>query len=384
MTEKTISELNTSRPDDYDDIVNLVRSSCGDKVVLPGVLVSEILSNLPVKSLIRFQTVCKPWNRFIFSPAFINKHLHRKNPQLGGYSKFCDKEFYSHKDEFVFPAVVDFIVGACNGIICIKTSHIEKSLILFNPATREFSFLAKDECDGTIFGFCYIYKTQEYQVIAFKEKRHVNNIDIKILTMGKTKSLREVRDVVLPGRITDSRQATSGTTMVWLGVDHEEVNDIVICYDAIEERFSRIDVPPYDSPPHLWTRSLRVLKESVIMFVYSNYEANTSFDIWTLIIDEGSKDKHWMKYRTIGPLKTGGIMWPIEVCWYEKWILCRKDGNDQEDLKYRSNDLFYYDLETDQVEDYNKLTDPPIQEFVNYVESLVSIKSLVQSVDTNY
>ncbi|EYU29846.1 hypothetical protein MIMGU_mgv1a024385mg, partial [Erythranthe guttata] len=38
-------------------------------------LVSEILSHLPVQSLLRFKTECKSWNTIISSPIFVESHL---------------------------------------------------------------------------------------------------------------------------------------------------------------------------------------------------------------------------------------------------------------------------------------------------------------------
>ncbi|MFQ6647093.1 hypothetical protein Gotur_020536 [Gossypium turneri] len=43
---------------------------------VPAALVMEILSKLPVKSLTRFNCVCKYWCSFFRTPHFISKHYH--------------------------------------------------------------------------------------------------------------------------------------------------------------------------------------------------------------------------------------------------------------------------------------------------------------------
>ena len=46
---------------------------------LPDEIVLDILSKLPVKSLLRFRCVCKPWYSSIANPKFISTHLLNHN-----------------------------------------------------------------------------------------------------------------------------------------------------------------------------------------------------------------------------------------------------------------------------------------------------------------
>jgi hypothetical protein len=50
---------------------------------LPKDLSMEILSRLPVKSLMRFKCISKSWCALITNPNFITKHLTSLNPQRG-------------------------------------------------------------------------------------------------------------------------------------------------------------------------------------------------------------------------------------------------------------------------------------------------------------
>jgi hypothetical protein len=45
--------------------------------VLPNDLIAEILSFLPVKYLVRFRSVCKPWKTLIYDHNFVKLHLNR-------------------------------------------------------------------------------------------------------------------------------------------------------------------------------------------------------------------------------------------------------------------------------------------------------------------
>lgn len=94
--------------------------------------------------------------------------------------------------------------------------------------------------------------------------------------------------------------------------------------------------------------------------------------MYILAYEDGSKDKSWIKYRTVGLSKTCTIMHPIHVCQDDRWILCSKLSDDFGEFK-KSNNLFYYNLETDQVEDYKETdAEVAILQFVNYVQSLIS------------
>ncbi|KAK4487388.1 hypothetical protein RD792_005988 [Penstemon davidsonii] len=46
---------------------------------LPEDLIIEILLRLPVKSLLRFRTVCKQWHVIIKSSSFIRRHAHHES-----------------------------------------------------------------------------------------------------------------------------------------------------------------------------------------------------------------------------------------------------------------------------------------------------------------
>ncbi|XP_054789767.1 putative F-box protein At3g16820 [Prosopis cineraria] len=57
----------------------------GDAPSLPEDIIRNILKRLPVKSLMRFQCVCKHWRNLFKSPSFIVDHLHHstlQNPYL--------------------------------------------------------------------------------------------------------------------------------------------------------------------------------------------------------------------------------------------------------------------------------------------------------------
>ncbi|XP_058216590.1 putative F-box protein At2g16220 [Rhododendron vialii] len=127
----------------------------------------EILSRLPVKSLLRFQSVCKTWYALIKTPSFIAQHditqstldstsllVITYNGKTQTFAMSLVNEGFSNGPvnlDFPFlnrrnylPIGIhnrgDFLSvgGICNGLAYISLSHVGYPLILCNPSTRKF------------------------------------------------------------------------------------------------------------------------------------------------------------------------------------------------------------------------------------------------------
>ncbi|XP_058217044.1 F-box/kelch-repeat protein At3g06240-like [Rhododendron vialii] len=172
---------------------------------LPLEITTEILSRLPVKSLLRFKSVCKTWYDLIKTPDFISKHL-QTHSTINSTSLLVTKynrKTQEHAMSLVFndgfhsngPISLDFpflnrmpslrsceysrgdyfyIGGICNGLVCISLSPFGYPLILCNPATRQFQEIPNSEwkwLDDHVeiiqvsFGFGYHPGGNDYKLI---------------------------------------------------------------------------------------------------------------------------------------------------------------------------------------------------------------------------
>ncbi|KAL2227812.1 F-box/kelch-repeat protein At3g23880-like [Sesamum indicum] len=125
--------------------------------LLPEEIVEEILSRLPVKSLLKFRCVSRSWYSLIGSKEFIKAHLEKstKNTNFTHHRLVLNLFLPNHTlrhcslnsllnepvtDAFVFddpmynPDYSIRIVGCCNGVICILIDR--KRFFLWNPSTR--------------------------------------------------------------------------------------------------------------------------------------------------------------------------------------------------------------------------------------------------------
>ena len=131
-------------------------------VVLPDELIEQVLSFLPVKSLLQLRCVCKWWKTLISNSTFVK--LHHKRSARNKITAVLDQSDLSivcvpvhclfknasitltgepylqlnDDDEFLYH------VGSYNGLLClvgyfVHDEFVEISLYLWNPATRTLS-----------------------------------------------------------------------------------------------------------------------------------------------------------------------------------------------------------------------------------------------------
>ncbi|EOY06277.1 F-box family protein, putative [Theobroma cacao] len=124
---------------------------------VPQDILDQILSRLPVKSLLRFKSVSKSWRCFISSPPFTGNHLRRASSLDPGITAL--KILISKPDGFRFvdcepshfPAAVRLrfppkvtpdisdhvqLFGSCHGLVCLGVGN-PRHLVLWNPSTGD-------------------------------------------------------------------------------------------------------------------------------------------------------------------------------------------------------------------------------------------------------
>ncbi|XP_058739614.1 F-box/kelch-repeat protein At3g23880-like [Vicia villosa] len=132
--------------------------------ILPPDLITEILSWLPVKILVRLRCVCKQWKSLIFDPTFAKLHLERSPKHThtlltllhnGTGTRFPTLDHSVHRPlEHPFSTVSEdeglrvtnhesyHAIGSANGLVCLidtkyQDEYIEEICSLFwNPTLR--------------------------------------------------------------------------------------------------------------------------------------------------------------------------------------------------------------------------------------------------------
>ncbi|XP_057810366.1 F-box/kelch-repeat protein At3g23880-like isoform X2 [Salvia miltiorrhiza] len=161
------------------------------EIVLPNEVIIEILTWLPVKSLLKFKCVCRSWRALISSQRFIKAHLHNSKlaPNLAhdmlafacrpGNFRQCSVNSMLYESvsqvsdlSYPFELVENYrVMGTCNGLLLVRLNYTE--VILWNPSTRTCKKLphfgvelAEDDLLGD-FGLGYDKSKDDYKVVGF-------------------------------------------------------------------------------------------------------------------------------------------------------------------------------------------------------------------------
>ncbi|CAI9784455.1 unnamed protein product [Fraxinus pennsylvanica] len=135
---------------------------------LPEEITIEILSRLPVKSLLRFKCVCKTWFSIIQDPKFIDMHMYRAP---------CTVEYRSSNDtEFTF-------VRYRQGLV-LERKNSTKAYRLRNPATKQILDLPRPRDQSGIYtNMCYIPTTNDLKVVYIHYSKDEGNRKVLVYTV---------------------------------------------------------------------------------------------------------------------------------------------------------------------------------------------------------
>ncbi|KAL3642407.1 hypothetical protein CASFOL_013222 [Castilleja foliolosa] len=227
--------------------------------VLPEELMLCIFTRLPVKTIVRFKSVCKPWFHLFSTPEF--KKLHQA--QFSGYPE--DQSFIIHifnhwssepKDQFYIfnieygkkkPTILDHpfahaqkpcleTVGCCNGLVCIRRGQ---DVVLWNPATKMYKTVPLKDCGPNRFvslGFGYDSRKADFKVVMVDTKLksveiYSVNLDswITINFASQFSWFKSTNDFIVNGN------------PYWIGRFDEE--EVLVYFDVLELVFKIVPVP---------------------------------------------------------------------------------------------------------------------------------------------
>ncbi|XP_059633653.1 F-box/kelch-repeat protein At3g06240-like [Cornus florida] len=180
---------------------------------LPAEIQMNILSCLPVKSLLRFRCVSKQFRSLISDPYFVKFHLNRsllsKNyqkvflssfpPQSIDYESFLDN--HNNKNALVELDCPSYsyvsVIGSCNGLICYVDHRVygQSKVIIYNPSTRVSKELPKPPNPLSViiayYGFGFDSSDNDYKVVLAMEETEVfsemiieGQTDLKFYMLG--------------------------------------------------------------------------------------------------------------------------------------------------------------------------------------------------------
>ncbi|XP_058182236.1 F-box protein CPR1-like [Rhododendron vialii] len=234
---------------------------------IPDELVLDILSRLPVKSLLRFKSICKSWLSMISHPQFIRTHLHRstqsphcprlllktnrsplsfvsidfRTPNRESESLQCPWE---NSDSFIQP------LCSCDGLILLSLhdghfvgTKSGRSFVLWNPSDRSHKIIS---CPYelpfcALYGLCYDSTAHDYKVFIVSQESETS--------VAIYSSRNNSWNLVMDNRYylyASEHQAIVNGAVHWVMCSREFDSWVIVYFDLVEEKFK--EVPP----PSLW------------------------------------------------------------------------------------------------------------------------------------
>lgn len=169
---------------------------------LPFNIVIDILTRLPLKSLLQFASVCKSW-RTLFSTREIAAHFNQVSDKTYKLMRNADDWWNdSPIGRFKIPIELQslefMLLEPVNGILCIigpVFSHVTY-VYLWNPLTNEFKHLPRPMVQmGYVavgFGFGFVPNNNDYKVVRVIQHERKCDLRVEIYSLNRN-SWRRVR-----------------------------------------------------------------------------------------------------------------------------------------------------------------------------------------------
>ncbi|XP_043714784.1 F-box protein At3g07870-like [Telopea speciosissima] len=193
----------------------------------------NVLSWLPVKTLLRFKGVCKQWRNLISDdPYFIHLHSQQsksKQPLLlfssipadsrgSNFLKSMDREKNPiSRFEVKFENSFTNLLPTRFDLVCIKDDQI---VHICNPSTHEYITLPKSHVhhDYSVVGFGYVQSTDEYKVVRLISPDYSIIEEGSIVEVSSFKTKCQVFTLGMERRGSSSCSSSTSSSWAWRDV----------------------------------------------------------------------------------------------------------------------------------------------------------------------
>ncbi|XP_016454950.1 F-box/kelch-repeat protein At3g23880-like [Nicotiana tabacum] len=280
---------------------------------IPIELITEILSRLPVKSLLRFRCVSKSWLCLISSPEFAYTHLNiaansKEYTQHSVILKSCPPDFKLKNcslSSLLYDSVTEAfdlgypmkkpwgyvrIVGSVNGLVCLVIER--KYFLLWNPSIRKFKKLP-DPRGGyyIMYGFGYDELHDDYKVVVISDRLSYNGLDhvgVRIYSL-KSNSWRNIRER-WSGKLPSMWGAFLNGKLHWTALTRSGIFYI----DLADEKWGKMKQPCFGKGDFDIWLCMGVLGSDLSLFCNI---PKTRAEMW--VMKEYGVEESWTKMFTV-------------------------------------------------------------------------------------
>jgi F-box interacting protein len=375
--------------------------------VLPQEILTEILSRLPVQSLLRFRSTSKSLKSIIDSHNFTNLHLKNSlNRSLilrnksDIYQLQIDDDDFSNLTTTAAPLKHPFsrnsnkitLIGSCNGLLAISNGVIfcrhpndANEITIWNPNTRKHRIIpflslpitprspSDSTCSLCFHGFGFDPVTADYKLlrISWLVSPHNNFYDSHVRLFSlKTNSWK-----IIPTMPYSLYYVYS----MWVFVENsihlimtkklDRLHPLIVAFDLTLEIFNEVPLPAEIGGEEVNSNGSFQMTVAVLggcLCMIMNYET-TKIDVWVMK-QYGSRDS-WCKLFTL-----------VNSCFTSHFKSSRPLGYSSDGskvlfeglevlLEVRHRKLFWYDLKSEQVS--------YVEGIPNWSTAMICVESLV-------
>lgn len=294
---------------------------------LPRDIILDILSRLPISSLVQFSYVCRAWRKLAQDHNLVdlpNSHKAAHNNNSLCLIFHCDYPIRNHLYFLDFPSeyhssenvtvkrihtpfcssMPEFVmIGSCNGLLCLSDFLYNNSLYIYNPFTRDHIELPKSiqyPNQEVVYGFGFHSQTKEYKVLKIiyyrkgnrgQPVRHRYTVppsDVQILTLGSStwRSLGKVYHYL----VQCSEQVLVNGRLHWLTLPRRYYRGRgLVSFDLADEKFREVQKPVDDGLRRSYYH-LVVLRGCLAAVFFCSHG---KLEIW--IMKEYGVEESWVK-----------------------------------------------------------------------------------------
>ncbi|XP_073146819.1 F-box/kelch-repeat protein At3g23880-like [Henckelia pumila] len=368
---------------------------------LPSETMINILSRIPIQTILSCKCVCKQLLHLLSTTEFAASHLPFSTPglvilQSGTKGNLCqifeyeDGTELQHSSLHLSPAM-EFdpnvsislpdvplrIVGSVNGLLCLREygNKVYDALYICNPITREYIALPRIEGgmveypDSSEYGFGVSKISGQYKVVR-NIHRHSNDPQ-KHECLVYTVGTRSWRQVIQPGPPLGRHDLSC--SLFLKGNLHGSVQDycgsddrFISCFDLESESFKPFPAfPPPPVPPVVGT--LGILDEC-LCFVDIRSEEEGIIAIW--VMKEYGVEKSWTEILVIEDVED------FSCTYYDSISVIRAFKNGDILLNWNNGLLLYYNSKTKTCEDVDLGIQINEQDWIQAIPHSLSFLSL--------
>ncbi|KAL5854579.1 hypothetical protein ACOSQ4_004381 [Xanthoceras sorbifolium] len=320
-------------------------------VKLPEDMIIEILSILPVKSLIRFRCVSKSWYALVRSSSFISKHLKNDhNIHLISLLQNFSPQIHLR----------GLFLGPFDGILCI----IEDGITLYNFATKEVRTLPKIKAivhpenvrvgfglDPLIVGVKNTTGTGPSYITS-----HI--VEVYSLNSDSWRNVKGSNSNIDQYIICQEPHIYFNGACYWVARNKITKDLVIILFHLGDEMLEEIS----KMPMHIAKRFSLGLYNKSLAILHLDFDVTKCVDMW--VLNQG----HWIKHLTVGPFIDGhSRFWKRDSFFVLSRIYDSEDG-------HMRDKLLLCDPSSTQNTKYCCVFTGQVTEVLIYKESLVNIK----------